>query len=382
MEGRVLLGHRRPGRPYFPDCWDLPGGHVAAGERPQAALARELREELGVEVDVGDASQFHLVDEDYDLDIWVVRKWQGHVTNCSPEEHDSLGWFALDELGALELALPRYLGLLSTVLGAGKARLQWSDDGATVTKTLLPGIVIPHWAGLLGTPHQAALNELRVNRLLAQVPPPVRAPRLISSCRRGPSMTFDAVNGAPLGPKYPQSLSADDLGRVVELVTTLGSYQPRRRWFRRLHLDRRLALHCRSGLLRPAEADVLADLAARPAVKWAFAHGDITARNVLKDAEGRLALIDWEWAGLYPRGYELAFLWFSLVEVPGARYAVESAVPSHLEAGFLLSAALIHLLHLQLSLRTPNPYIARHKETLRDLLLAAASKSSVGAAAH
>jgi hypothetical protein len=32
---------------------------------------------------------------------------------------------------------------------------------------------------------------------------------------------------------------------------------------------------------------------------------------------------------------------------------------------------LVHLLHLQLSLRTPNPYIARHKEALRDLLLVA-----------
>ena len=99
-----------------------------------------------------------------------------------------------------------------------------------------------------------------------------------------------------------------------------------------------------------------------------------------RDADGRLALIDWEWAGLYPTGYELAFLWFSLVEVPGGRARVESAVPSHHEPGFLFSAALVHLLHLQLSLRTPNPYIARHKETLRQLLLAATSNSSTGAA--
>ena len=124
----------------------------------------------------------------------------------------------------------------------------------------------------------------------------------------------------------------------------------------------------------------MAALAARPVVKWSFAHGDVTARNALRDADGRLALIDWEWAGLYPTGYELAFLWFSLVEVPGGRARVESAVPSHHEPGFLFSAALVHLLHLQLSLRTPNPYIARHKETLRQLLLAATSNSSTGAA--
>ena len=79
---------------------------------------------------------------------------------------------------------------------------------------------------------------------------------------------------------------------------------------------------------------------------WPYAGGQMglrprrhNARNGLKETEGRLALIDWDWAGLDPRGYELAPPWFSLVEAPGGRGAVESADPSHLEAGFLLSAA-------------------------------------------
>lgn len=148
---------------------------------------------------------FHLVDEAYDFGIWVVRDWRGDVANSAPSEHGSLGWFAGDELGQLQLADPRYLGLLSTVLACGRARLTWSEDGSTVTKTLVPGIVVPQWAGLLGTPKRAALNELRVNRLLARVPP-VRAPRLLSWCARAPSMTFEAVHSAPLGPKFPQHL--------------------------------------------------------------------------------------------------------------------------------------------------------------------------------
>ncbi len=91
-------------------------------------------------------------------------------------------------------------------LALGKARLTWSADGAAVTKTLVPHLVIPHWAALLGTPRRAALNELRVNRLLSEQPPPVPVPMLLSSSRRGPSMTFEAVDGAPLGPKFPSSL--------------------------------------------------------------------------------------------------------------------------------------------------------------------------------
>ena len=47
-DGRVLLGHRRPDKRAYPDVWDLPGGVMEDGESELDALARELREELGV----------------------------------------------------------------------------------------------------------------------------------------------------------------------------------------------------------------------------------------------------------------------------------------------------------------------------------------------
>lgn len=274
----------------------------------------------------------------------MVHDWRGVVANYAEDEHDALGWFAGEELGPLELANSPYLGLLSTVLAGGKARIMWSDDGGSVTKTLVPGVVIPQWASLLGRPRRAALNELRVNRLLNRVRPPVKRPTLTSGSTRGPSMTFETVNGAPLGPKFPQSLTELELADLVQLAVALGSYQPRRPWFRRLYIERRLLLHCRSGLINPSQADTLARFAGSAPLKWGFAHGDITARNVLKDADGHLSLIDWEWAGLYPIGYELAFLWFSLADVPGGRARVEAIVPPGREAGFLLSAALVSLL--------------------------------------
>ncbi|TPW19804.1 MAG: 7,8-dihydro-8-oxoguanine triphosphatase, partial [Elusimicrobia bacterium] len=51
--GGVLLARRAPGRRHAGQ-WEFPGGRVEPGESPQAALKRELREELGIEAVVGE----------------------------------------------------------------------------------------------------------------------------------------------------------------------------------------------------------------------------------------------------------------------------------------------------------------------------------------
>ena len=48
--GRVLLVRRSPSARFYPDVWDLFGGHVDGGESLEEALRREAREELGIEV--------------------------------------------------------------------------------------------------------------------------------------------------------------------------------------------------------------------------------------------------------------------------------------------------------------------------------------------
>jgi 8-oxo-dGTP diphosphatase len=52
-DGRVLLSRRKAGG-HLPGAWEFPGGKVETGEDPREALRRELREELGIEVTVGD----------------------------------------------------------------------------------------------------------------------------------------------------------------------------------------------------------------------------------------------------------------------------------------------------------------------------------------
>lgn len=101
--GRVLLVHRRPDKRAYPDVWELPGGLVEAGESELSALARELREELGVEVATGSASHLCSIsagpaEMPAVLSAWLVQHWDGTPANVAPDEHDDIGWFGPDEL--------------------------------------------------------------------------------------------------------------------------------------------------------------------------------------------------------------------------------------------------------------------------------------------
>ena len=84
--------------------WEFPGGKVEPGELPEAALARELSEELGVEVQVGpflgrgSATSEHRLIE---LDVYAAVLQQG---NPVPREHQEVRWLGADELTDLDWA--------------------------------------------------------------------------------------------------------------------------------------------------------------------------------------------------------------------------------------------------------------------------------------
>jgi 8-oxo-dGTP diphosphatase len=120
IEGcRILLCHRSPGRRWYPDVWDLPGGHVELGETPAEALERELLEELGVSVHLLPPQPLkRLRTVEFEMDIWSVEGWDGTPANLVPEEHDAIAWFTAEELTALEMAHHSYLDLFRTVLRA------------------------------------------------------------------------------------------------------------------------------------------------------------------------------------------------------------------------------------------------------------------------
>ncbi len=234
--------------------------------------------------------------------------------------------------------------------------ITWTADGDAVEK-------------VRGPAHDARRRfryELRISRLLRDERPPVPTPRLLSHDVQRRSLVLEAAPGDPLGPKYPHDLDLDQIAAMVDLADRLHRFEPRRRrWFRRLNTSSRLRQAIGHELLNADQAQRLLDLAQRFHTAYRFGHGDITARNVLGAGRTPHVLIDWEWAGLYPAGYDHAFLWFSLVDTPGGRERVEQQLPVA-EPAFLLSALLVQLWHLQWF--TPAAFRPKHLAT-RDHLL-------------
>jgi 8-oxo-dGTP diphosphatase len=98
-EGKVLVAQRvRP--PELAGRWELPGGKVAAGETEPEALARELAEELGVEVAVGER-----LGDDVELNpTMTLRAYEATLLRGEPQPHDhaALHWVSASELHDLD----------------------------------------------------------------------------------------------------------------------------------------------------------------------------------------------------------------------------------------------------------------------------------------
>ena len=100
--GRVLMSRRRPDQ-AMPNLWEFPGGKVEPGEHPEAALIREVREELGCDVEIDRIEEvvFHAYEE-FDLYMLV---YACRVSGGEPRaiEVAEVSWVEAKQLPELDL---------------------------------------------------------------------------------------------------------------------------------------------------------------------------------------------------------------------------------------------------------------------------------------
>jgi 8-oxo-dGTP diphosphatase len=100
--GRVLIAQRPQGK-HQAGRWEFPGGKVAPGESEAAALARELREELGIEVTASRPFmrlEHSYADRSVELSMWIVERFAGAPRSL---EDQALRWVAPADLGQADL---------------------------------------------------------------------------------------------------------------------------------------------------------------------------------------------------------------------------------------------------------------------------------------
>jgi ADP-ribose pyrophosphatase YjhB (NUDIX family) len=103
-DGAVLLVRRA--QPPYQDHWSLPGGQIQQGESPQVACAREVKEETGFIVEVGESLGLIKL-TGRGGDGWDIEDFRAVITNDSPHEPiagddaSEVGWFLMGELAEL-----------------------------------------------------------------------------------------------------------------------------------------------------------------------------------------------------------------------------------------------------------------------------------------
>lgn len=101
---KVFLPKRADTKKFLPGVYELPGGHVDFGEEPVYGLKREIEEEFGMDIEVGDPffvfTYTNDIKRSHSIEVIYFARFVSELDSLvvNPEDHSGYGWFAEDEL--------------------------------------------------------------------------------------------------------------------------------------------------------------------------------------------------------------------------------------------------------------------------------------------
>lgn len=100
-EGKILLIHRNTSKR---NQWEIPGGKIDEGENPEQTAKREVKEELGIDVEIIDKiGEKEFSEDGYSMDyVWYIAKIISGKPKLMEEKFDDFKYFSLDELGEIK----------------------------------------------------------------------------------------------------------------------------------------------------------------------------------------------------------------------------------------------------------------------------------------
>ena len=217
-------------------------------------------------------------------------------------------------------------------------------------------------------------HEIAAYRAFVRHRPPVRVPRLVAADPDACVLVVERMPGRPAAAqRHPfEAPSRSELRAVIGSFCRIGLWQPPASLFKQpVDYAARITRFHELGLLTDRDLGDLQKLLhglahgpGRTGVPWQFCHGEALLTNVLLSPTGP-ALVDWEYAGWYLPGYDLATLWSVLGDAPLARRQISQLAQAQGPAtrdAFLVNLMLV-LTHeirryetaVQRTMRDPSP---------------------------
>ncbi len=232
-------------------------------------------------------------------------------------------------------------------------------------------------------------HEIDIYRAFAQEPPPVRVPALIHTDGMR-LLVLERLDAQPLDTeRYPgRLLTAAEIGPCLGAIRRLSAWRPASGQFAPVwdYPDRVSRYHA-AGYLTDADRDALQRLLAMCDQVGEIGHGDPLPSNLLLTGDGGCALVDWEFAGTFLPGFDLAMLHTLLgTSTPAARIRIDQVVAdAGTEEPFVVNLALVLTRELRIHRELPDSPMRTRRLALlgtawaraRDRLHAAAWKRKV-----